>query len=227
MRVYHNGSYAFSYPVPGDNSDWDPTFAIGCMISLYWSGDERIQHFRGTVDEALLYRRVLSPDEIESYYSNNNIPDVPRLRGAILGAPGPTQSFPIAPRVSPYDEDVSLGQDQPNVLRAGDRVYVSWRSSGVASDPLGEEIWLKEVGVTVNGSELMLDLGMNEIPLPRSDGHRTGDQRSPVLFPVPIPLGTAIAAAWMDYGPFGTGSSAPGPVVEFIPTPILRQMGGE
>jgi hypothetical protein len=158
---------------------------------------------------------------------DGGVADVPRLRGAVLGAPGPTPSFEIAPRVSPYDADASLGQAQPNALRAGDRIYISWRSSAVVEDPLGEEIWLKEIGFTINGSNVVLDLGLNEIPLPRSDGHRAGDQRSPALVPVPIPFGTAIAAAWMDYGPFGAGSSAPGPVVELLPTPILRVGGGE
>jgi len=153
--------------------------------------------------------------------------DVPRLRGAILAAPGATASFVIAPRVSPYDADASLGQAEPNVLRADNRVYVSWRSSGVISDPLGEEIWLKEIGLTFSGIEPVLNLGLNEISLPRSNAHRAGDQRSSALVAVPIPFGTAIAAAWMDHGSFGAGASAPGPVVEFVPTPILRLAGGE
>jgi RHS repeat-associated protein len=54
---------------PPDNSDWDPQFTIGCMTSYYWSGDEHIKHFKGTVDEAMLYGRALSPQEIWSYYA--------------------------------------------------------------------------------------------------------------------------------------------------------------
>ena len=54
---------------PPDNSDWDPQFTIGCMTSYYWSGDEHIKHFKGTVDEAMLYGRALSPEEIWSYYA--------------------------------------------------------------------------------------------------------------------------------------------------------------
>ena len=68
--IYYNGKVAGSYPMPqGDFGDVNPTFAIGCQISWLWSGDQRIRHFSGTIDEAMLYNRVLSPEEIGSYYS--------------------------------------------------------------------------------------------------------------------------------------------------------------
>jgi len=157
--------------------------------------------------------------------TESGVADVPRLRGALLGTPGPTPSFEIAPTVMPYDADPSLGQSEPNVVRVADKVYVGWRSSPVVADPLGEELWLKEISLRVQGGNLVLDLGAHEVPLPRSEAHRTGDQRFASLFSVPFAFGGAFAVAWMDYGPFGAGASAPGPVFELIPAPVLRLPG--
>jgi RHS repeat-associated protein len=66
---YLDGKEFRTWPTAGEFGDIDPTFAVGCMISRYWSGDERIKKFVGTIDEAMLYRRVLSTAEIAAYYA--------------------------------------------------------------------------------------------------------------------------------------------------------------
>ncbi len=39
------------------------------MTSFFDYGNEHIKHFVGTIDEAMLYGRALTPQEIWSYYS--------------------------------------------------------------------------------------------------------------------------------------------------------------
>jgi probable HAF family extracellular repeat protein len=53
--VYINGGRggATSYPITGNFSDGETVFAVGCMISHYYStGDQRTFNFRGTVADA-------------------------------------------------------------------------------------------------------------------------------------------------------------------------------
>ena len=67
-----NGLSKISYGDPGAFGDVDSTFAIGCLISYYFTFDQRIWNFKGAIDEAMLYRRVLSPAEILAYYTTSD-----------------------------------------------------------------------------------------------------------------------------------------------------------
>jgi len=69
LIIYQNGKPVISYPNPGDFGNGESLFAIGCMITSYYQSNARVQHFRGAVDEAMLYRRVLSSAEIAAYYA--------------------------------------------------------------------------------------------------------------------------------------------------------------
>jgi RHS repeat-associated protein len=69
IAIYFNGKGVISYPDPGNFGDIESTFAIGCMISQYFTGDQRIMNYSGTIDEAMLYSRVLSPQEIWSNFA--------------------------------------------------------------------------------------------------------------------------------------------------------------
>ncbi|HXU00697.1 MAG TPA: LamG-like jellyroll fold domain-containing protein, partial [Polyangia bacterium] len=69
IRLYVNGKAWISYQNVGEFADIDSTFAIGCMISRYFTGEDRIAHFAGTIDEAMLWRRLLSDAEIAAYWT--------------------------------------------------------------------------------------------------------------------------------------------------------------
>ncbi len=155
---------------------------------------------------------------------NTGIANVPRLRGAILsmGSPGDTGKFNIDPLVSPYAGDAAIGQSQPNAVRAGDHVYISWRSAALTGDASAEEVWLSRVDWDVPSATADIK---PEIPLPRWPSHQPGDQRRPGLAASLLPqgTGTALATTWEDYGGnFGAGEGNPDVVVELIPTPIVR-----
>lgn len=156
---------------------------------------------------------------------NTGIYDVPRLRDAILAtdSPGPTGKFDIVPQVAVYS-DPTVGLSHPNAVRAGDHVYISWRSSAQMNDLKAEELWLSRVDPTpVDGG--VIASFQQEIPLPRWSSHQLGDQRRPALSPSLLPWGsgTALATAWEEYGGnFGVGEGNPDVVVELIPTPIVR-----
>ena len=69
LMIYQNGQLMIQYPNPGDFANGESLFAIGCMITSYYQSNARVQHFSGAVDEAMLYRRVLSSAEIAAYYT--------------------------------------------------------------------------------------------------------------------------------------------------------------
>ncbi len=150
---------------------------------------------------------------------------VPRLRAAVLGtstAGSPT--FSIDPLVSPYDLQISIGQRDPNVVQVGTRLFVAWRSSAISGDPSAEELWLKEIGWSSDGSGgVTLDLSHKEIALRRWSTHGQDDQRRPALAASSLWPEGALVTAWEDYGrTFGANEGAPDVVFELIPSPVLR-----
>jgi RHS repeat-associated protein len=69
VRHYVNGVPVRPFTDPGAFDDHDPTFAIGCMVTQWFTPGQRIYPFIGTIDEATLYRRPLSDAEIATYYA--------------------------------------------------------------------------------------------------------------------------------------------------------------
>jgi RHS repeat-associated protein len=69
MSTFLDGRAIAGSSIPGDISDFDPRFAVGCMTSWYFTGDDRVHHFHGAIDEVMLYRRALSPQQIATYYA--------------------------------------------------------------------------------------------------------------------------------------------------------------
>ncbi len=115
---------------------------------------------------------------------------------------------------------VGLTQDQPNAIRVANQVFLAWRTVAGLGDPQAEELWLKEV--RWNGS--MLDLGLIELPMPRSSEHRKGDQRLPSFAAGPlVPLGQQLVTAFDDLGRnFPQGKGNADVIVEAIPIPLIR-----
>ncbi len=136
-----------------------------------------------------------------------------KLRGALLdlAQPGVVTAFDLPV--------LSQGPNPPpalwaNAVRVGSGVLVAWASEAVLADPRAEETWLKVVGW--NG--VTVDLTVPELPLPRWDAHRLGDQRFPALGAA----GAALGAAWLDLASNFAGSANNDVIVEVVPTPILR-----
>jgi cysteine-rich repeat protein len=155
----------------------------------------------------------------------------PRLHATFVDTaspPGPLTHFPIEPLAPDYAGNPALGQTHPALARAGNRIYLAWRSARILGSTQGEEVWLKEIAWSTPpaGAALELDLSSEEIPLPRWPEHRKGDQVSPALAPTPT---GSLVAAWRDHGQtFGT-AGRPEVVVELLPLPVLRlaPAGGE
>ena len=158
---------------------------------------------------------------------NTGIANVSRLRGAVLdtAAPGDTPWFDIDPAVFPYSGDTTIAQSHPNAVRAGDHVYVSWRTAALSGNAQAEQLWLGRVDWNTATSTLAIP---SAIPLPRWPADEPGDQRRPALAALPLPFGsgTALATAWEDYGGNFAGEGNPDVVVELIPVPIVRLGGG-
>ena len=112
-------------------------------------------------------------------------------------------------------------EGRPALVRAGANVVLTWASAAEVADPKAEETWLKIIGWDADAG--VLDLSAVEMPLPRREAHRFGDQRAPAV--AVLPYGDAFAAitVWDDYGRvFGELSGAPDIVAEMIPLPVLR-----
>jgi len=63
VYTYINGAYASSIEYPGSIS----TNSISLLMGGYYTTS---RHFNGTIDEACIYKRALSPTEIEILYNN-------------------------------------------------------------------------------------------------------------------------------------------------------------
>ena len=80
----------------------------------------------------------------------------------------------------------------------------------VIGDGRAEEVWLERIDIQPAAAGVTLDFGAAEIPLPREDGHSTGDQRLPGLAGGAVPGSAAQLSAWDDYGrSFGPARVAP------------------
>ncbi len=142
------------------------------------------------------------------------------IRAAVLdmAAPGAVTSVAVSSTPGGSAPD----RRDSNLLVAGGKVFLAWRSLGVSGDHQGDETWLKEIGWT--GSALSLTA--TEVVLPRLPEHQLGDQRHPALLAVPIPGGEALVGAWDDLGKtFGIGEGNGDVVMEKVPVPVLR-LGG-
>lgn len=147
------------------------------------------------------------------------------LRGMVIDTQASTApaSFELTPLVPPYSSTPTLGQSQGNVIATGDRLFVAWRSQAVLATVEDEELWLKPLSWSVIGGTPALDLSAVEIALPRSPGHRTGDQQRPALASGSLGSGGAIVTAWDDHAKvFGSVEGLPDVVAELIPLPVVR-----
>jgi len=163
----------------------------------------------------LLVAYVEGTDPAETGTANSS-----KLRVALLdtAAPGSVTPLDVPTSLRP-----GLSQDQPNAARAGNQVFIAWRSEspvGGTDAPNAEELWLKQIV----WSGATLDVSATEIPLPRSLQHRVGDQRRVALAGGPLaPVGGQLVSAFDDFGKvFGAGEFEADVVVEAIPVPLLR-----
>ena len=147
-----------------------------------------------------------------------------KLRGAVLDTaqPGATTAFDIGPLVQ-GDAGTPLGILRPAAVRVGTRVFVAWATEAAIADPRGEELWLKEV--TWSGS--VLGVAAVEVPLPRWDAHRLGDQRFPALAGTPLGPEGAIAGVWVDLGKTFASEANGDVAVELVPVPVLRKLSAD
>lgn len=150
---------------------------------------------------------------------------VARLRGMVIDtqASAAPVSFELAPLAAPYASTPSLGQSHGNVIAAGGRWFVAWRSQAILATVEDEELWLKPLSWTVSGGTTTLDLSAVEIRLPRGASHRLGDQQRPALAAGALAPGGSLVSAWDDHAKvFGSVQGLPDVVAELIPLPIVR-----
>lgn len=107
-----------------------------------------------------------------------------------------------------------------NLVRAGGKVWMTWRADAAAGDANGEELWLKELALGTSGA----DLTKAALTLPRSGEHRVGDQRQASL----AAWAGGLVGIWEDFGS-GLAATAmhPDVVVQFVGVPFLRLGGGD
>jgi len=166
----------------------------------------------------------LDPTHLLVVFAEGSGQNTAKLRGAVLDTaqPGTTVAFDLGPLVQ-GDAGTPLGIMRPAAVRAGTRVFVAWATEAAIADPRGEEMWLKEV--TWNGSTLATS--SVEIPLPRWDAHRLGDQRFPALAGTALGPEGAIAAAWMDLGKTFSAEANGDVAVELVPVPVVRKLSAD
>jgi alpha-tubulin suppressor-like RCC1 family protein len=145
-----------------------------------------------------------------------------KIRVALLDTdhPGPAQALDLPVTVSSPTGSPPRAQSQTNAIRVGDRIYLGWRTEQASGDLLGEELWIKRIPTTLTPGGL--DLTSIEIPLPRVDADRTGDQRRPAFAAGHATFYGEIVTAYEDRGRT-FGSTGHGVIaIEALPSPIVR-----
>lgn len=157
-----------------------------------------------------------------------SISNVFRLRAAIIDRDEsePLDTFDLPPLGAAY-QSASVSQTHPNVVRAGDDLYVAYRASALGGQAEAEDVFLQKL--TWDGEIAQA----SEYRIPRWPLGSSGDQRFPALafgprqigtegLPEPAPLG-ALVVAWDDYGrEHGTSQGEPDVLVQHWPLPIVR-----
>ena len=167
-------------------------------------------------DETLAITTLGACTLLAVYVDGDNV-----MRAAVFDDTG----YPLAP-------PLVLGGPRwrPTLATTSDGAYLAWwepadvPEGAVGWDPVLEELWLQRLDW--DGS--VLDVSQEPIPLPRDDHHRLGDQGTPALVSLPYWPTCALLAAWTDWsgGNYGGQASHADVVVELIPTPVVRTMGG-
>ena len=155
------------------------------------------------------------------------VAQVPRLAAAVIDTVHGTVQLlgALDPLVPPFAgstlEALSVGQRQPGAMAVGQRVFVSWASDAWFADAGGQHVWLKEL--SWNGASQELSLAEEELPLPRREAHRVGDQMRPALAATPLHPEGALLMAWEDYGvTFHPHQGRPDVAAQLAPVPLRR-----
>lgn len=108
-----------------------------------------------------------------------------------------------------------------NLVRAGGKVWLTWRADAAVGDANGEEVWLKELALGTSG----LDVSKAAVTLPRSGEHRVGDQRQASLAAWG---GLGFVGVWEDFGGSLAKTAAhPDVVVELVGVPLVWLGGSD
>lgn len=146
---------------------------------------------------------------------------ITRLRGAVLSslAPGTVLSFAIENTIEPWMSDMTLSESRPGLSRIGTRIYLTWQSESPLGDPLGDEVWLREL--TWNGAEL----GLLEPMKLQADAPRLDNQRAPVI----VASQAGLVTLWEDSTRDPRHEILPDIVFGLRPIPFLdlETMGGQ
>jgi uncharacterized membrane protein len=149
------------------------------------------------------------------------VANVSGLRAALLDTAQPGQVpgmavYPLAQAAG----SAPVGLSHPNAVRAGNKVFMAWRSDAKPGDAAAEELWLKPVKLSTTHG--LLDLSTVESAVPRQAEHRSGDQRHIALAELAANnQQSALVAAWDDLGSTFGPTEAQGDVVaQVVPLPI-------
>jgi hypothetical protein len=155
--------------------------------------------------------------------AGSGVADGSKIQLAVLdlAAPGSVSGTDISPTAP---GSTSLSQSQPNLAIVNDSPFLAWWSEAALGSALGEELWLK--ALAWDGAKL--DTGAAEVPLPRAQASRRGDQELPALASTTLPPGGALLVAWDDLGKALDPGEATGDVaIDLDPLPLLRTDGGQ
>lgn len=156
--------------------------------------------------------------------TSTGVYNLPRLRYAVVDME--SANAPAIQSLDPLDLVYTftnqIAQMSPSLERRGEDgegVYLAWRSEARAGDASGDQIWLKYLRWTHEGTARRIRADEAEQLIPRTCDGAFGDQRAPALGRALLPPGDALAIAWTDYGrTLGSGSGEPDVVVHYAPT---------
>jgi hypothetical protein len=154
--------------------------------------------------------------------AGTSVANVPALRAAVLDTahPGQVPGLPVYPRPPQGQAANPIGQSHPNAVRAGNRMFIAWRSDSILGDAHAEDLWIKPVKLST--THALLDLSAVDAALPRHGEHQLGDQRNVALCEFsPNMQESPLVVGWDDLGTtFGAGEGQGDVVAQVVPMPL-------
>jgi hypothetical protein len=154
--------------------------------------------------------------------------NVPRVRYAVIDTS--SVSAPVMRSLDPMDDvltsDAQVAQTSPSLEQSAAGAFLAWRSEARPGDAAGDELWLKQLRWSTNGTSSSLHVDEAELLIPRTCDEGIGDQRVPALGRTQLPPGGALVVAWNDFAKSqGAQAGEPEVVVHYAPTHLSAPAG--
>lgn len=145
VKLYKNGTLADT------NSSYSGTINTPTANIKIGNMGAYVAYFKGTIDEAMIFNRALSADEVEAMYDAGSAGNIAGLSfaGDIIPGTSQTSDFDAIMATDSYGYSLAISQDQ-NLTKGGDSIPAI--SANISSPASWSEGTTKGLGFTLYGT---------------------------------------------------------------------------